>query len=491
MNPQVILTITSGSLTGTQYSFDNLGTYSIGRETNCNITFPDIEEYSNISRYHCHLQILHLDPPNLKIIDRKSTHGTFVNGHKVNGERELLPSHVVSIGNTSIAIQIVAAITASKQSTITVPTRRSTNVSATILEDPPERISEITPEVTTVSPPRPFFKRLKFKIINVLSKFLELYPDSPNESTAGSLPVPNRDLEVVKPLQFPDYQVGALLGRGAVSEVYLAIHQESLRPVALKTLQSSIAKQPEAVQKFIRETEYTKALDHPQVIKLLDFNYAQEGVFYTTEYCEGGSLFMLMKQLGGQLPAVWAKTIILQVLDGLDYIHQVDIPYIKLTGGGFGRGQGLVHRSLKPENILLKTAQGKLAVKISDFALAQALSPTGEIEQVLPKGSFAGTPHYMPRAQVVDFHAVQPAIDVWAAVACLYEMLTGQTPRNFDDQDPMTVVMEKPAIPIGDRVTYLPPNLAAVIDQALYEEPDHSTHYQRAIDFKTDLLKVW
>jgi eukaryotic-like serine/threonine-protein kinase len=487
MNPQVILTITSGSLTGTQYSFDNPGTYSIGRETNCNITFPDIEEYSNISRYHCHLQILHLDPPNLKIIDRKSTHGTFVNGRKVNGESELLPSNVVSIGNISIAIQTVAAIAASKQPTITVPTKRSTNVSATILEDPSEPI----PAVIPVSSPLPFFQRIKFKIINALSKFLELYPDNPNEPTTVSLPVPNRDPEAVKPLQFPDYQVGALLGRGAVSEVYLAIHQESLCPVALKTLQPSIARQPEAVQKFIRETEYTKALNHPQVVKLLDFNYAQEGVFYTTEYCEGGSLFMLMKQLGGQLPAVWAKTIILQILDGLDYIHQVDIPYIKLTGGGFGRGQGLVHRSLKPENILLKTAQGKLAVKISDFALAQALSPTGTIEQVLPKGSFAGTPYYMPRAQVVDFHAAQPAIDIWAAVACLYEMLTGQTPRNFDDQDPMAVVMKKPVIPIGDRVTFLPPALAELIDQALSEEPDHSTHYQRAIDFKTDLLKVW
>ncbi len=485
MNPQVILTVTSGSLTGTQKSFDNPGIYSIGRETNCHIIFPDTEEFSNISRYHCNLQIIQIDPPDLKIIDRNSTHSTFINGHKVDGEHELLPHQVISIGNISIAVQTVAVMTTSKQPTITVPAQRSPQVSATILEDPPEPV--VSPE--PVAPPLPFFKRIKLRLVNAISNFLELYPDNLEETTKP--PAPAGIPLVVKPLHFSDYQLGALLGRGATSEVYLAIHQESLRPVALKTLQPAIVGQPEAIQNFIRETAYTKALHHPHVVTLLDFNDAPEGMFYTTEYCEGGSLFMLMKQLGGQLPAIWAKAIILQVLDSLDYLHQAEIPAIKLADGVFSQGQGLVHRSLKPENILLKTVQGKLVVKISDFALAQTLNPSGVSSPGLPKGSFAGTPHYMPRAQIVNFQAAQPAVDVWAAVACLYEMLTGQTPRNFGEQDPITVVMEKPAIPIGDRVNYLPPNLAAAIDQALYEEPDHSTHYQRAIDFKTDLLKVW
>jgi serine/threonine protein kinase len=475
MNPQVILTITSGSLTDTQHCFDAPGVYPIGRESACHISFPDTEEYCNVSRHHCDLQITQLDPPILKIVDYNSTHGTFIDGHKVTAPTELLANQVLSIGNISITVETGAVMLASKQTTLTLPSPGFRFGSKSQLLSP--------------------FQKIKVKILATLSKFLEIYPaDIDEENTT----IP-RELEPDPILQLPDYQRLALLGQGATSEVYLALHQDSGKRVALKTLQPAIAKQADAVQKFIRETEYTKALDHPHIVKLLDFNYAPEALFYTTEYYEGGSLFGLMKQLGGKVPAVWAKSIILQILDGLEYLHQVEVPYIKLAGGGFGKACGLVHRSLKPENILLTTHHGQIVAKISDFALAQALNLTSINIPTLPEGSFAGTPHYMTRAQAVNFNAAQPAVDVWAAAACLYEMLTGCTPRDFDDSwasakgapDPVTVIMEKPAIPIGDRVSYLPTSLMTVIDRALFEEPDHKTHYQTAIDFKTELLKAW
>ncbi len=472
MNPQVVLTITSGSLTGTQHIFSTPGVYPIGRESACHISFPDTEEYCNISRHHCDLQIMQLDPPILKIMDYNSTHGTFINGHKVSTPTELLANQTLSIGNISIAVATGAVIVASKQTTLTLSSPGFGSSSKSHI-----------------------LSRIKIKILAALSRFLEIYPADAGEP-AIVIPI---ESEPAKILQLPEYRRLALLGQGATSEVYLALHQESGQKVALKTLQPSIATQADAVQKFIRETEYTKALEHPHVVKLLDFNYAPEALFYTTEYYESGSLFGLMKQLGGKLPAVLAKSIILQILDGLEYIHQVEVPYIKLAGGGFGKACGLVHRSLKPENILLTTYQGQIIAKISDFALAQALNLTAIDIQTIPEGSFAGTPHYMPRAQAVNFHAAQPAVDVWAASACLYEMLTGYTPRDFEDSsvggrnalDPVTVIMEKPAIPIGDRVSYLPTSLMTVIDRALHEEPDHKTHYQTAIDFKTELLKAW
>lgn len=483
MKPQIILTITSGSLTGTKHNFDALGTYSIGREESRNIPFPDIDECSNISRHHCDLQIIQIDPPTLQIIDRNSTHGTFINGYKVSGTKELLTNQVISIGNISIAVQTIVVPPASQQTThlpaspdpVAIPTTIPTVIPVPAPVIPP-------PKVTRTA-------KIKAQLLAAIGKFLELSPKLPVQQPVAVATQPEK--VEPQPLQFPDYQLGALLGTGSLSEVYLATHQESGQQVALKTLQPQVAKQATAVQKFVCEIEYTKALDYPHVIKLLDCNYTPEALFYTTEYCAGNSLFSLMQQLGGQLPAIWAKTIILQILDGLEYIHQVEVPYVRLAGGGFGKGFGLVHRSIKPENILLTTVQGKLVVKISDFALAQVLNLTGVSGQILPNGSFAGTPHYMPRTQVVNFQTAQPAADVWAAVACLYEMLTGQPPRNFDDADPTTVIMEKPAIPIGDRITYLPPSLAEVIDRALQEEPDHSTYYQNAIDFKTDLLKVW
>jgi eukaryotic-like serine/threonine-protein kinase len=480
MNPQIILNVTSGSLTGTKHSFDTPGTYAIGREENRDVAFPDTEEFSNISRHHCDLQIIQIDPPNIKLTDRNSTQGTFINGHKISGTQELLPNQVISIGNISVSI----ALQTNRQQPDTFipesppqPTSPDPATIPTVIATP---IAAVAPP--PVTRPRP---AILAKFLATINKFLEFSP------IPAVAPPPPTASEQIEPLHFPDYQLGKSLGKGVVSEVYLATHQESGKSVALKTLQPQVAKQAAAVQKFISETEYTRVLDHPHLIKLLDLNYTPEALFYTTEYCTGGSLFSLMQQLGGQLPAVWAKSIILQILDGLDYIHQLEVPYIKMAKGGFGTGQGLVHRSLKPENILLTTEQGKLVVKISDFALAQALNLSGISGQKMPAGSFAGTPHYMSRAQVINFQETQPAADIWAAVACLYEMLTGQTPRDFDDRDPSIVIMEQPAISIGDRITYLPPSLVEIIDKALHEEPDHRTYYQNAIDFKTDLLKVW
>jgi eukaryotic-like serine/threonine-protein kinase len=488
MPPQIVLTINSGSLKGKTQIFETTGTYAIGREESCPVDFPDSDEFINISRHHCDLQIDQINPPIIQIIDRQSTHGTYINGYRIHSPTTLLPNQVISIGNISIALtcstdsqSAVTAIPPSPPSTIpapdpaTIPTVIPANSAVPIPITAPQKTLRPQPVIIT-------------KLLATINRFLELAPKVAIQPPSSANPEP---VEPVKPLQFPDYQLGQLLGQGAVSEVYLATHRDAAQPVALKTLQAEVATQPAAVQKFIRETEYTKALNHPQVVKLLDFNYAPEALFYTTEYCTGGSLFGLMQQLGGQIPVLWAKSIILQVLDGLEYIHQLEVPYIKLAKGGFGTGQGLVHRSLKPENILLTTSQGKLAVKISDFALAQALNLPGLHDPDLPPGSFAGTPHYMSRAQVVNFSAMAPAADIWAAVACLYEMLSGHTPRNFDERDPSMIIMEQPAVPIGDRVTYLPPALAAVIDKALWEAPDHSTHYQKAIDFKNDLLQVW
>jgi eukaryotic-like serine/threonine-protein kinase len=139
------------------------------------------------------------------------------------------------------------------------------------------------------------------------------------------------------PLQFQDYELGLLLGQGGFSEVYKAIHRQTGKQVALKILQPDVAKQDDAIQKFIREIDNTKILDHPNVVKLLDFRYHQGAFFYTTEYCEAGNLLGLTKQLGGKLPLDLAKLAIEQILDGLAYTHAVEVPYVRLPDGGFGK----------------------------------------------------------------------------------------------------------------------------------------------------------
>ncbi len=471
---QIVLIITTGSSAGKKYSFDEPGTYSIGRQQDLDIVFPNTAEYNNISRHHCDLQVMQIDPPKLSITDLSSRNGIFMNGHKIIGTSEFVPNQAIMLGDISIEIRLLVVSPELPQ------------------QQPPSFLPPAVPHPTTISVAGKRQNSLSSKIIakmrSSFSQFIE--PEFDNDTQPTLL----HESEEFQPIHFPNYTLSNMLGQGGASEVYLATHQESGQQVALKTLQTSTTKQAEAVQRFIRETEYTRSLNHPQTVKLLDFNYAQEALFYTTEYCEGGSLSNLIQQLGGKLPEILAKNIIVQVLNGLEYIHQVEIPYIRLHGGGFGKGQGLVHRNLNPENILLTTVEGQLVAKISDFTLAQALKlsePNGLSDQVLSNGKFTGNPYYVTRAQLV-FRRAQAANDVWAAAACLYKMLSGHPPRgDFDQRYPIAVVMEQGASPIDDHISYLPPALAEVIDLALHEEPDHSTHYQTVSAFKTDLLTAW
>ncbi|WP_347566371.1 serine/threonine-protein kinase [Scytonema sp. UIC 10036] len=144
-----------------------------------------------------------------------------------------------------------------------------------------------------------------------------------------------------------------LLGKGGFGEVYLAQHNQTKNFVALKVMLPAVAANDWAIQMFLRETENTKALRHPHVVKLLDYGYSESIFFFTMEYCEGGTVEDLMRRQGGRLLVDIAIPIIFQVLNGLEYAHNAEIPNVKLGNGGFGKGRGLVHRDLKPSNIFL------------------------------------------------------------------------------------------------------------------------------------------
>jgi pSer/pThr/pTyr-binding forkhead associated (FHA) protein len=108
MNLQVVLTILSGSRKGTAQTFDRPGTYSIGREDQRDMVFPNDNEHLNISRHHCDLQIISLDPPNITIIDHHSTHGTYHQGTKISQPTLLIDQDIFSIGETELQISLVS-----------------------------------------------------------------------------------------------------------------------------------------------------------------------------------------------------------------------------------------------------------------------------------------------------------------------------------------------------------------------------------------------
>ena len=137
---------------------------------------------------------------------------------------------------------------------------------------------------------------------------------------------------------------------------------------------------------------------------------------------------------------------------------------------------GVVHRDLKPQNIFLHNEGGERMVKIGDYGMAKAFDAAGLSGHTMT-GALAGTPVFMCRQQVIDFKFAKPEVDVWAAAATLYFVLTGKFPRDFQTgQDVWQTVLSQPTTPIRKRRLTIPRKLANVVDAALDD--------RRSLEFK-------
>jgi eukaryotic-like serine/threonine-protein kinase len=257
------------------------------------------------------------------------------------------------------------------------------------------------------------------------------------------------------------------LGRGAQGVVHLARHTASGRLVALKTLNALGPVDPAARAMFLREMDCTKALSHPNIVRFHESS-ADEFAF-SCEYCAGGSVADLVVRRG-RLPVDEAVPLVMQALAGLAYAHQAPVP-VPLADGRMVTGRGLVHRDIKPQNLLLAGS----VLKIADFGLAKAFDLAG-LSGRTRTGAIGGSMAFMPRRQVMNYKYAQPDADLWAITACLYRMLTGETPRDFPPEaEPVAIVLREPPIPVRDRESAIPPRLAEVIDETLDESSTSPT----------------
>ncbi len=241
------------------------------------------------------------------------------------------------------------------------------------------------------------------------------------------------------PAEFPGYRISHEIGRGAQGAVFLAYESGSGRPVALKVVHDV---RPGVRDLFLREMRAMRALTHPNIVEFRAGGSAP-ALFLASAYCTGGSVDQL-----GKVPADVAVPIVLGVLDGLEHAHR----------------SGLVHRDVKPQNVLVDGG----VPRVADFGLAKAFELAG-LSGLTRTGDLGGTIGFMPRAQVLDYRRADPSVDVWAAAATLYWMLTGCTPRDFPPgADPVAVVLREDPVPVRVREA-VAPALAATIDEALTE----------------------
>jgi serine/threonine protein kinase len=273
------------------------------------------------------------------------------------------------------------------------------------------------------------------------------------------------------------FEVARPLGRGGMGSVFLLRRPDDETLVALKVMSDRLAADSDSRNRFLREVEVTGGLVHPNIVRLLHSGCHEGVIFYTSEFCDAGTLAQLCRSRGGSLPVGEAVPLIRQVLDGLEYAHRA--PVRTTLPDRQVEAFGLVHRDLKPSNVFLHAAGGSLVARIGDFGLAKAFDLSG-LSGYSRTGVTAGTPAFMPRQQVLNYKYVMPEVDVWAMAACLYYTLAGTPPRDFPpDRDKWGVVLRDRPVPIRDRdpARSIPVPLAQLIDAAVADDP--------AIQFRT------
>jgi serine/threonine-protein kinase len=259
------------------------------------------------------------------------------------------------------------------------------------------------------------------------------------------------------------YEIEREVAQGGMAEVYLARDQLLNRPVALKALFPEYAREPSFVERFRREAQAAANLNHPNIVAIYDWGQESGTYFIVMEYVEGRSLRDLIRS---EAP--------------LDPHQAAEIAAETAAGLAFAHRNGVVHRDVKPGNVLL-TRSG--SVKVTDFGIARA----GTTDGLTQTGSVMGTATYFSPEQAQGL-PVDGRSDVYSLGIVLYEMVTGVAPFNGDT--PVAVaykhVREEP-VPPSQRNPDVPPDLEQIILTALAKDPDH--RYQTADDLQADLLR--
>ncbi len=258
------------------------------------------------------------------------------------------------------------------------------------------------------------------------------------------------------------YQILEKIGQGGMAEVYKGFHPALHRYVAIKLLGQFLQADPSFARRFQREAQAVAALRHPNIIQIFDFGTQNDSHYLVMEYVEGKDLGdEIERRCAGGEPFTPNEILQLlsQVADALDYAHE----------------QGVVHRDIKPGNILI-TEDGRAI--LTDFGLAMLR------DRVSPAtmGRSFGTPEYIAPEQAIDSRAAVPQSDIYALGVILYEMVTGHLP--FEDESPLSLALkhinEEPTPP-RHYVPQLPEAVEAVILRALAKEPTERFPTTRAM----------
>ena len=263
------------------------------------------------------------------------------------------------------------------------------------------------------------------------------------------------------------------LGEGGMGEVFKARHQKLGRVVALKLIRKDRLDNPAAVRRFHREVQAAAQLEHPNIVRAYDAGEAGGAHFFVMEYVEGTDLARLVKRHGPP-----------SIERACDYARQAAL------GLQHAYERGLVHRDVKPANLLL-TAKGDV-VKVLDMGLARLDRPdhdAGASTTLTQEGAVMGTPDYIAPEQARDSHTVDIRADLYSLGCTLYFLLTGRVPFPGGSltEKLLRHTLDEPR-PVQEVRPDTPPGVAAVVRQLMAKRPED--RYQTPAEAAAALASV-
>ncbi|HEY7634245.1 MAG TPA: protein kinase [Gemmatimonadales bacterium] len=265
------------------------------------------------------------------------------------------------------------------------------------------------------------------------------------------------------------YPIVSELGRGGMATVYLARDIKHDRMVALKVLRAELASSTDT-KRFLREISIAARLHHPHILQLFDSGTLEKHgepprPFYVMPYVRGASLTQRLER-ESQLPLQWSLRLAAEIADALAYAH----------------GQGIIHRDIKPGNILLESEHALVA----DFGIARALDMAAG-EKLSRTGMALGSPTYMSPEQAAGSAELDGRSDIYSLGCLLYEMLAGEPP--FTGRTSQVIIARHASDPVPSLRTVcpsLPPAVERAVMRALAKSP--AERFRTAAEFAEALL---
>lgn len=258
------------------------------------------------------------------------------------------------------------------------------------------------------------------------------------------------------------YEVLESLGQGGMAYVYLALDRESGRHVALKLMRDELSDDPEFIRRFATEARAAASLDHPNIVRVLDYGQDKQTRYIIQEYVEGSTLKDLINENGAMSYQV-AVPLMIQISLALEHAHK----------------RGIIHRDMKPQNVLITP---NMTAKVTDFGIARA---TNANTITLTGGVAFGSVHYFSPEQARGGNVTERS-DLYSLGIMLYEMLTGQLP--FDGESSVAVAIkqlqEMPLRP-SSLVEHMPRGLDDIIFKSIQKNPER--RYKNSREFVDEL----